>query len=161
VPTLLLGAAGGLIVGLTSVGSGSLIIVALLALYPKLRANDLVGTDLIQAIPLVTAAALGHAFFGDLHLDLAAAVLVGSIPGVLIGARISSRAPAGLVRTALVIVLLASALKLLDVPTTWVGTIIGVTVVVAISLGLAGRRKRATAPATFPAEPSKEPARLS
>lgn len=58
VPTLLLGAVGGVIVGMTSVGSGSLIIVALLALYPKLRANDLVGTDLIQAIPLVVSAAL-------------------------------------------------------------------------------------------------------
>src|SRR5690242_21408697 len=111
-PTALLGAAGGLVVGLTSVGSGSLIIVVLLAMYPKLRANDLVGTDLIQAIPLVTAAAFGHALFGDLKLDLAAAVLLGSIPGVLIGSRISSRAPAGLVRSALVIVLLASALKL-------------------------------------------------
>ncbi|HEX8927402.1 MAG TPA: sulfite exporter TauE/SafE family protein, partial [Actinomycetota bacterium] len=111
-PTALLGALGGLVVGLTSVGSGSLIIVALLAMYPRLRANDLVGTDLVQAIPLVAAAAAGHALFGDLHLDLAAAVLLGSIPGVLIGSRISSRAPAGLVRAALVIVLLASALKL-------------------------------------------------
>src|ERR671928_173044 len=53
VPTLLVGAAGGLIVGLTSVGSGSLIIVALLALYPVLRPNDLVGTDLVQAVPMV------------------------------------------------------------------------------------------------------------
>jgi hypothetical protein len=137
VPTLLLGAAGGVIVGLTSVGSGSLIIVALLALYPKLRANDLVGTDLVQAIPLVTAAALGHAFFGDLQLDIAAAVLVGSIPGVLIGARISSRAPAGLVRAALVVVLLASALKLLDVPTPVVGAIL-----TAIAIGVAGRMRR-------------------
>src|SRR6266540_4969518 len=85
-PTALLGAVGGLVVGLTSVGSGSLIIVVLLALYPALRANDLVGTDLVQAIPLVAAAALGHAFFGDLRLDIAAAVLAGSIPGVLIGA---------------------------------------------------------------------------
>ena len=91
---------------MTSVGSGSLIIVALLVLYPALRANDLVGTDLVQAIPLVAAAALGHVFFGDLQLDIAAAVLVGSVPGVLLGARISSRAPAGLVRAALVIVLL-------------------------------------------------------
>ncbi|HET8684223.1 MAG TPA: sulfite exporter TauE/SafE family protein [Micromonosporaceae bacterium] len=114
-PTLLLGAVGGLVVGLTSVGSGSLIIVVLLALYPALRANDLVGTDLVQAVPLVTAAALGHAFFGDLHLDVAAAVLVGSVPGVLLGARMSSRAPAGMVRAALVVVLVASALKLFGV----------------------------------------------
>jgi uncharacterized protein len=134
VPTLLLGAAGGLIVGLTSVGSGSLIIVALLALYPALRANDLVGTDLVQAVPLVTAAALGHAFFGDLQLDIAAAVLVGSIPGVLIGARISSRAPAGLVRSALVVVLLASALKLLDAPNLAVVAVCGAAIVVAVVL---------------------------
>src|SRR6266511_1101378 len=93
-PTALLGAVGGLVVGLTSVGSGSLIIVVLLTLYPTLRANDLVGTDLVQAVPLVTAAALGHAFFGDLHLDIAGAVLAGSIPGVLIGARLSARAVA-------------------------------------------------------------------
>src|SRR4051795_11089407 len=137
-PTALLGAAGGLIVGLTSVGSGSLIIVVLLAMYPRLRANDLVGTDLVQAIPLVTAAALGHALFGDLKLDLAAAVLVGSVPGVLIGSRISSRAPAGLVRSALVIVLLASALKLFDVPTAAVGIISGAAVLIALGLGPAG-----------------------
>ncbi|MEV4706878.1 sulfite exporter TauE/SafE family protein [Actinoplanes sp. NPDC049316] len=134
VPTLLLGAGGGLIVGLTSVGSGSLIIVALLALYPKLRVNDLVGTDLVQAIPLVMSAAVGHALFGDLQLDLAGAVLLGSIPGVLIGARISSRAPGGIIRTALVIVLLASALKLLDVPTATVGVVTGAAVLAAIAL---------------------------
>ncbi|MFI5892944.1 TSUP family transporter [Actinoplanes sp. NPDC051513] len=149
-PTLLLGAVGGLIVGLTSVGSGSLIIVVLLAMYPKLRANDLVGTDLVQAIPLVTSAALGHALFGDLKLDLAAAVLIGSVPGVLIGSRISSRAPAGLVRSALVIVLLASALKLFNVPTAAVGIISGVAVLVAVVLGVANKLRPATTPA--PAE---------
>ncbi|WP_433294791.1 sulfite exporter TauE/SafE family protein [Actinoplanes sp. CA-030573] len=146
-PTLLLGAAGGLIVGLTSVGSGSLIIVVLLAMYPRLRANDLVGTDLVQAIPLVTAAALGHALFGDLKLDLAAAVLIGSVPGVLIGSRISSRAPAGLVRAALVIVLLASALKLFDMPTVVVGVITGAAVLIAIGLGVADRLRPQPAPA--------------
>jgi uncharacterized membrane protein YfcA len=135
-PTLLIGIMGGLVVGLTSVGSGSLIIVALLAVHPKLRANDLVGTDLVQAIPLVTAAALGHAFFGDLHLDIAGAVVLGSIPGVLIGSRISSRAPGGLVRSALIIVLLASSLKLFDVGTTVVGVVTGAAVVVAIVLGV-------------------------
>ncbi|MBU2666842.1 sulfite exporter TauE/SafE family protein [Actinoplanes bogorensis] len=152
-PTALLGALGGLVVGLTSVGSGSLIIVALLALYPTLRANKLVGTDLVQAIPLVTAAALGHAFFGDLHLDLAAAVLIGSIPGVLIGSRISSRAPGGLVRAALVIVLLASAMKLFDLPTTVVGIVSGAAVVVAVAIGLYNKTRQ-PAPA---AEPDREP----
>lgn len=145
-PTALLGALGGLVVGLTSVGSGSLIIVALLAMYPKLRANDLVGTDLIQAIPLVAAAALGHALFGDLRLDLAAAVVIGSVPGVLLGSRISSRAPAGLVRTALVIVLLASSLKLFNLSTAVVGAVAGIAILAALSVALV-RRRRALVPA--------------
>lgn len=158
-PTVLLGAAGGLIVGLTSVGSGSLIIVALLALYPKLRANDLVGTDLVQAVPLVAAAALGHVFFGDLHLDIAAAVLVGSIPGVLIGARISSRAPAGLIRSALVVVLLASALKLLDVANEIVGVVSAVAIVAAIVLTVMARG-RGPARTEETGTPAREPAAL-
>ena len=165
VPTLLLGAAGGLIVGLTSVGSGSLIIVALLMLYPALRANDLVGTDLVQAIPLVAAAALGHAFFGDLQLDIAGAVLLGSIPGVLLGARISSRAPAGLVRAALVVVLLASALKLLEVPNEIVGVVAVVAIGTAIGLGVvrrvrAGRASVGADPADADGDRAGEPARL-
>ncbi|NMO56411.1 sulfite exporter TauE/SafE family protein [Actinoplanes sp. TBRC 11911] len=144
-PTALLGALGGLVVGLTSVGSGSLIIVALLAMYPKLRANDLVGTDLIQAIPLVAAAALGHALFGDLQLDLAAAVVIGSVPGVLLGSRISSRAPAGLVRTALVIVLLASSLKLFNLSTAVVGVVAGMAILAAAGVAVV-RRRRALVP---------------
>jgi uncharacterized protein len=141
VPTLLLGAVGGLVVGLTSVGSGSLIIVALLVLYPSLRANELVGTDIVQAIPLVAAAALGHALFGDLKLPLAAAVLVGSVPGVLVGARLSARAPGGLIRAALVVVLLASALKLFGLPGA---VVVGVPALVAVvALGLALHRRRA------------------
>ncbi len=161
VPTLLLGAAGGLIVGLTSLGSGSLIIVALLALYPKLRANDLVGTDLVQAVPLVAAAAVGHAFFGDLQLDIAAAVLVGSIPGVLIGARISSRAPGGIVRAALVVVLLASALKLLDVPNAAVGVVVVVAVLTAAGIAVVRHRRGPSGP-DVPAtdESAREPAPL-
>ncbi len=141
IPTVLLGAVGGLVVGMTSVGSGSLIIVILLALYPMLRPNDIVGTDLVQAIPLVAAAALGHAIFGDLQLDLAAAVLVGSVPGVLIGARLSSRAPAGVVRAALVIVLIASALKLFEVPTAVVGAVVAAATVAAVLI--AARRRPA------------------
>jgi uncharacterized protein len=143
-PTALLGAAGGLVVGLTSVGSGSLIIVVLLALYPTLRANDLVGTDLVQAIPLVASAALGHVFFGDLRLDIAGAVLLGSIPGVLIGARLSSRAPAVVVRSALVVVLLASALKLLGLSNAVVGLGAGTAAVLAVAFGVYGRVRSAT-----------------
>ncbi|MEO6598971.1 MAG: sulfite exporter TauE/SafE family protein [Polyangiaceae bacterium] len=116
-PTVLIGIAGGLVVGLTSVGSGSLMIILLLMLYPKLRLSELVGTDLVQAIPLVASAALGHALFGDFRLALTASILVGSIPGVFLGAHLSSRAPDGLIRPALILVLLGSSLKLLGTST--------------------------------------------
>ncbi|NUS07974.1 MAG: sulfite exporter TauE/SafE family protein [Nonomuraea sp.] len=118
IPTLLVGMVGGLVVGVSSVGSGSLIIVALLVLYPALKANQLVGTDLVQAVPLVASAALGHLLFGDFQMQLTLSLLIGSIPGVYLGARISARAPGGLIRALLAIVLLASALKLLDVDNT-------------------------------------------
>ncbi len=88
-------------------------IILLLMLYPKLRLSELVGTDLVQAIPLVASAALGHAFFGDLRLALTASILIGSVPGVFLGAQLSSRAPDGVIRPALILVLLGSSLKLL------------------------------------------------
>jgi len=117
VATVLVGVLGGLIVGMTSVGSGSLIIIALLALYPRLNANQLVGTDLVQAVPLVASAALGHYFFGDFSLNVTTSLLVGAIPGVYVGARFSAKAPGGVIRRALTLVLVASGLKLLGVDT--------------------------------------------
>lgn len=116
--TALIGVVGGLIVGMTSVGSGSLIIVALLMLYPLLTPAHLVGTDLVQAVPLVAAAALGHLMFGDFRFDVASSLLLGAVPGVWIGAQLSSRLPGGLVRRALILVLLASGLKLLGLSNT-------------------------------------------
>jgi len=130
-PTVAVGAVGGFMVGLTSVGSGSLIIVALLALYPTLNAGRLVGTDLVQAVPLVFSAAIGHLLFGDFQFGVTSALLIGAIPGVLLGARVSSQANSGLVRRALAVVLLASGLKLLGVAT---GALV-VIVVVAVAGG--------------------------
>jgi uncharacterized membrane protein YfcA len=125
VPTLMVGILGGIVVGMTSVGSGSMIIVLLMLIYPTLSGRNLVGTDLVQAIPLVGAAALGHIFvLNDFHLSLTASILIGSLPGVYVGARLSSIAPDGVVRPALVFVLLASALKLLNVPTGTLGWIL-------------------------------------
>ena len=134
VATVLIGVAGGFIVGMTSVGSGSLMIVMLLLLYPKLSAKQLVGTDLVQAIPLVGSAALSHALFGHIDLGLTGSVLVGSLPGVYLGAHTSSRAPDAVVRPALVVILLASAMKLLDVSNAAVGWTLLVIVVVAVPL---------------------------
>jgi uncharacterized membrane protein YfcA len=132
VPTVLVGIVGGLSVGMTSVGSGSLIIVTLLALYPALKANQLVGTDLLQAVPLVWAAALGHILFGDFKLAVTTALLAGSIPGVIIGSLVSARAPGGLIRRILAFVLLASALKMFDV-----GNVAMIAILAAVGVGAA------------------------
>jgi uncharacterized membrane protein YfcA len=117
IPTILLGAIAGFIVGVTSVGSGSIIIVVLLLIYPRLKASSLVGTDLTLAIPLVGAAAFGHVIFGNFSVGITASLLIGAIPGAFIGAQISSRAPGGLIRRALAVLLLASGLRLLGVET--------------------------------------------
>ena len=97
-----------------SFGSGSLIIVMLMLLYPKLSSKEMVGTDLVQAIPLVGAAALGHYFFGDPKLDLILSVLIGAIPAVMVGAHFSSKASDTYIRPILFSVLAISALKLLE-----------------------------------------------
>jgi adenylyl-sulfate kinase len=120
IPTIVLGAVAGFIVGITSVGSGSIIIVSLLLIYPGLKASALVGTDLTQAIPLVGAAALGHLLFGSFNLDITSSLLLGAIPGAFIGAQISSRAPGGIIRRILAVLLLASGLRLLGVSTEMV-----------------------------------------
>ena len=140
-PVVVVGILGGLVVGMTSVGSGSLIIIALMALYPRLTASELVGTDLVQAVPLVASAALGHILFGDFQLALTTSLLAGSIPGVWIGAHLSARAPGGLVRRALGFVLLASALKLLDVSTATTGIILAAVLIFAPLLWMVVRRR--------------------
>lgn len=119
--TVLVGAVVGLIVGMTSVGSGSLMIVLLMLVYPMLTSRRLVGTDLVQAVPLVGAAALGHVLVGDFKLSLTVSILVGSIPGVYFGSRLSASAPDLAVRPILVFVLVASALKLLNVSNAGLG----------------------------------------
>jgi uncharacterized membrane protein YfcA len=140
-PTVLVGVVGGLVVGLTSVGSGSLIIIALMALYPRLKASQLVGTDLLQAVPLVASAALGHILFGDFRLSLTTSLILGSVPGVWVGAQVSSRAPGGLVRRTLAFVLLASSLKLLDVSTPMTGVALAVVLLVAPLTWMLVRRR--------------------
>ncbi len=171
VSTVLVGFVGGLVVGMTSVGSGSLIIIALLALYPLMSAASLVGTDLVQAVPLVTSAALGHLLFGDFRLELTASLLIGCLPGVYVGARLSSRAPCGLVRRALALVLLASALKLLDLPDVAMVSVLGAVIVVGPLLWMHARSRHGLPPrariirqararrATVPEHPSDRSAR--
>jgi uncharacterized membrane protein YfcA len=125
VPTVLIGMIGGLIVGITSVGSGSLMIILLLFTYPLLSANQLVGTDLTQAVPLTAAAALGALTFGHVEFGVTASIIVGSVPAVLIGSLLSSRAPDKYIRPAITFVIFASGLKYVGVPTYPLGFIMG------------------------------------
>lgn len=152
VPTLLIGIAGGLIVGLTSVGSGSLMIILLLMLYPTFKLSELVGTDLVQAVPLVASAALGHILFGDFKLALTASILIGAIPGVFLGAQLSSRAPDHVIRPALIIVLLASASKLLGASNGLTALVVGSAglLMLALSYWLGVARRKAHADRASP-----------
>ena len=114
IPTLLVGALGGLLVGITSVGSGSVIMIALLMLYPGLTAVKLVGTDLVQAVPLVMAAAISNIAIHGLDWDILIPLVIGSVPGTIIGARIAPRVPQSVIRRGIVIVLTMSGVALLD-----------------------------------------------
>ena len=131
--TIAIGVVGGLIVGMTSVGSGSLMIVLLLFVYPVIGANQLVGTDLTQAVPLTLAAALGALIFGHVVLDVTASLIIGSVPAVLVGSMLSSTVPDRYVRPAIAFVIFASGLKYVGLQTTalgWVlcGTLLAVAV---------------------------------
>jgi uncharacterized protein len=107
-----LGIVGGLLVGLTSVGSGSLMVVFLTLIYPKLAPKALVGTDIVQAIPLVAAAAFGHLLTGNVRFGLTAALLLGGIPGAYLGAMLSSGRATRIVRPMLITLLMATGTKL-------------------------------------------------
>ena len=113
-PTLLVGALGGLLVGITSVGSGSVIMVALLMLYPGLSAVKLVGTDLVQAVPLVLAAAISNILLNGLDWQLFIPLVIGSVPGTIIGSAIAPRVPQSYIRRGIVVVLTMSGFALLD-----------------------------------------------
>ncbi len=114
IPTLLVGMLGGLLVGITSVGAGSVIMIAMLILYPTLSAVGLVGTDLVQAVPLVIAAAASNILTHGLAWAIVIPLVIGSVPGTFLGARIAPRVPTSLVRRGIVVVLVMSGLTLLD-----------------------------------------------
>jgi uncharacterized protein len=114
IPTIMVGALGGLLVGVTSVGSGSVIMIALLMLYPTLSAVKLVGTDLVQAVPLVLSAAISNILVNGLEWNIVIPLTIGSVPGCIIGAKIAPRLRATYIRRGIVVVLTMSGLALLD-----------------------------------------------
>jgi uncharacterized protein len=112
--TLGVGALGGLLVGVTSVGAGSVIMIALLMLYPGLSPVRLVGTDLVQAVPLVLAAALSNIVINGLDWHILVPLVVGSTPGTVLGSHLAPKMPQSLIRRGIVVVLTMSGVALLD-----------------------------------------------
>ena len=161
--TILVGVIGGVIVGLTSVGSGSLMIVMMLFLYPMISAKQLVGTDLTQAVPLTLAAAVGALIFGNVQFGLTASLIIGSVPAVFIGAKLSSSIPDRYIRPVIAFVILASGLKYIGLATTALGwTLVGVllagTGFVAFELSRSRTAEARLASAATSAAPEADPA---
>jgi uncharacterized protein len=138
--TVAIGMIGGIVVGITSVGSGSLMIIMLLFLYPMLGANQLVGTDLTQAVPLTLAAALGALAFGHVEFGVTTSLIIGSVPAVFIGSMLSSSAPDRYIRPVITFVIAASGLKYVGVGATALGWILcGVLLVGAVAWAVVKR----------------------
>src|SRR3984893_16580356 len=111
--TMLIGAFVGFLVGLTSVGSGTLIIVSLAFLFPRLTAKELVGTDIFQAFMLLASGAIAYFMGGTIRWPIVGMLLIGSLPGVLIGSRLSKFIPDLYMRPILATVLVISGWKLI------------------------------------------------
>ncbi|MEH7094945.1 sulfite exporter TauE/SafE family protein [Neobacillus vireti] len=110
--TILIGCVFGFIVGLTSLGSGSLFAVAMIYLY-KMKTSEMVGTDITHAFLLVTVAGMLHIGYGNVNYMLVGNLLIGSIPGVLIGSTISAKVPTRPLRAVVAVLIFVSGLKLL------------------------------------------------
>ncbi|CAA2139464.1 sulfite exporter TauE/SafE family protein [Hyphomicrobium sp. ghe19] len=111
-PTLLLGLTLGSIVTLTSVGAGAIGVVVLTLLYPMLRTRRLIGTDIVHAVPLTLVSGLGHMSIGNTSFALLGLLLVGSIPGIALGSRLTGVLPDQLLRIFLAVILCFAAYQL-------------------------------------------------
>ena len=138
------GVVGGFVVGLTSVGSGTLFGLVLLIAFP-LTAAKIVGTDIFHAALLLWVAGIGHMAIGTVDFHATGWLLIGSIPGVLIGGRLTVSLPDKALRIALASTLTLSGIKLIDPPygddIVLVGAVIaGVAAVVTTARWFVGRR---------------------
>lgn len=145
-PTLLIGIVVGLAVGVTSTGSGTLVIAGLAALYPVLPPNRLVGTDLAQAVPMVLAAALAHLIAGDVQMNVTAPLLIGGIPGVITGSLLASRAPGTALRPVLSVVILGSGLSLIGLSPATLAVVLVCVVAGGAGFVITARSRRASQP---------------
>ncbi len=152
--TVVTGVVGGFMVGLTSVGAGSLMMVALMLLYPTMASDRLVGTDLAQSVPLAIGATAGAILFGHVGLSVTVAVAIGAVPATLVGSLISSRRANFAVRPLITGVVMMSGLKYLGLPTdTLFVALVAVAAMVLASLGVHGRAAQRAAGSTVGSRP--------
>jgi len=149
IAAIITGATTGFVIGLTSAGSGTLIAIVLIAVF-RLTPQRVVGTDVVHAAILLWAAGAAHWIGGNVDLALAANILVGSIPGVLLGSQLAVKVPTGFLRNALGVVMVASAIVLLlkeDVPpAVWIPSLSAAALVIiglfSFQIGLHRQRVR-------------------
>jgi uncharacterized protein len=154
IAAVITGMTTGFVIGLTSAGSGTLIAIALIAIF-RLTPQRVVGTDIFHAAVLLWAAGIAHWVGGNIDFALAATILMGSIPGVILGTNLSVKAPQTFLRYALALVLIASGTTLITKNGT-AGVVIPAIAVASIMVGLLfaaqmvtrGRAKRGRAAAT-------------
>lgn len=111
--TVLCGAILGVLVSLSSIGAGALGATMILLLYPRLDMKRLVGSDIAHAVPLTIVAGIGHASLGNVRWDLLATLVMGSIPGIWVGAKLTKHLPETITRFALCVCLVLAAKKVL------------------------------------------------
>jgi uncharacterized membrane protein YfcA len=110
--TVGVGAVLGVLVSISSVGAGAIGVTALILLYPKLPTARIVGSDIAHAVPLTLVAGIGHWFLGSINLDVLASLLLGSVPGIVLGSYAAARIPEFALRIVLAAALVVVATKL-------------------------------------------------
>jgi hypothetical protein len=111
--TVLCGLVLGVLVSLSSIGAGAIGATLIMLLYPRLESHRVVGTDIAHAVPLTLVAGIGHATLGHVNWGLLGALLIGSIPGIWLGAQLTRKMPEKLVRTLLCVSLVTAGLKVI------------------------------------------------
>jgi hypothetical protein len=123
--TVLVGAALGVLVSISSVGAGAVGVTALLLLYPQLPMSRIVGSDIAHAVPLTLIAGIGHWALGAIDWHLMAVLLMGSLPGIVLGSYFATRVPETALRLLLAVTLILVASKLVSSEWPWTDSIVG------------------------------------
>jgi uncharacterized membrane protein YfcA len=114
IATMTVGAVIGVLVTVSSIGAGAIGATLILLLYPHLKASEVAGTDIAYAVPLTALAGLGHWWLGNVHFDLLFGLLIGSVPAIWLGAKLSSILSEKATRTTLAGTLFLVGIKLVS-----------------------------------------------